>query len=845
MQLGTGVDVAANRQLGRLALALAAAGACLLLVGYQVTAGLKDLHSQTAFTSMAASKYVWANAAVALAVAALAVFAPRPLRWLSIAGPAAFLAAVLGATAIGGGQAWGMLTAVLLMAAAWDTGERILRALGVHFLAANALVSWLVGIVPWSLLMILLGRVGLIDWWSAVPIAALGAIGCVRLAARVASRRRAIARELDASALTRTCAGVTLLTCGWAAIYTAAPELQYDALYGKAALPAIWARTGHIGSLVQHVQFEITGWFQVLATYGHALGATSVGRYMQLLGLLLAPAAAWWWGRRYSALGPLAAVVVVATPQLFWQASTADDDLLLALCAIALCIAIVESSRAFPGRAPRSLAFVLGLAAGAGPSLKLHLTPLFAFLLLGWIFSGRRSRSAGERFVFSALGAAISSLPPLVLRWVDSGNPLLPAYNNIFRSPDWLPINETANFPFWPHPGTLGPLRAVWDAVTEPTVMAEASTPGAFGLLIGAIVVALLLGWVGRRRSRGSLIVWFALLPAIVFWWASLRYLRYVLPIAFVSIALLLMLVSAAKLSRAITALAIVAVVLLTAASFSVSIAQFWNVPAHKPPVYAAIGKWDSASYESAALPERTALLAFNRLSGSHARVATTAYEREWMKPERDIYNIHYELMPLMELHGGVAPTNGDEALLSLHRIGIEWALVTGVDGLLYEPGYLSEVLTRHGQIEFAERGWDLYRLVAHPRRVAPLASCDRSATGVPPCWGAALEPGGTLGVSVTRSVPVCSGETLVLTVTELAGGPSSPVLIHFNGGDPTNGIQPGETVPGLPQRIYATAPPGATSADVIVSPVGGARISTATLGTTGPTCAGARRRDG
>ena len=829
---------AAAKRLSLRAIAIAAALVSLLLVGYQVAAGLKDLHSQTPFTSLAASKYVWANAAVALAAGLLATFTPRPVRWLSIAGPAVFLLGVLAATAVGGGQLWGMLTALLLMGAAWEAGERLLRALGVELLAGNALFAWLIGLVPLSLYMILLGRVSLIEWWSAgVPLVAIGCVGCVRLATRLYGLRRRIAAELDASALTRTCAGLTLLTCGWAAIYTAAPELQYDALYGKAALPAIWARTGHMGSLVQHVQFEITGWFQVLATYGHVLGSESVGRYMQLLGLMLAPAAMWWWGRRHNVLGPLAAIVVVATPQLFWQASTADDDLLLALCAIALCTAIVQATRAVPGRAPRGLAFALGLAAGAGPSLKLHLTPLFAFLLLGWIVAGRRSRSLGERFAFAALGAAISALPPLVLRWLDSGNPLLPAYNNVFRSPDWLPINETANFPFWAHPGSLGPLRAVWDAVTEPTVMAEASVPGAFGLLVGAIVVALVLGWVGRRRSRGSMIVWFSLLPAIVFWWASLRYLRYVLPISFVSIGLVLMLISTPRLSRGVTSIAVVAAVLLTAASFSVSIAQFWNVPTHKPPVYAAIGKWNSASYEDAALLERPALLAFNRLSGPHARVATTAYEREWLKPERDIYNIHYELMPLMELHGGVAPTNGSQALASLHRIGIEWALVNGPDALLGEAGYLSEVLTQHGQIEFAERGWSLYRLVSRPRPIEPFAACDRAGKGVPSCWGGPREAAGTLGVSVTRSVRVCSGQTLALKVAELPGGPGSPVLIAFTGGSATDGVQPAETVPGVPQTIYATAPPGATSAGVIVSPVGGAKISTLTLGTTGPPC--------
>jgi hypothetical protein len=809
-------------------LAILVGATCLVLLVVQMLSGWHVLHSDGLFSALAAHKYVWANAVAAILIAVVAITAPGRWRWLAVLGPATYLLAILLATAIPGGQILAMVTAVLTMAALWDTGERLLRRLGADSLSRIALVAWLAGIGPWSLGLIALGRLSLVKWWTVgVLFVLIGVIGLVRLSARVLAHRSSIANELGRSSTSLASAGLILLTCGWAAIYTAAPEIQYDALYGKAFLPELWARTGHIGSIVQHVQDAITGWFQVLATNGHLLGATGVGRYLQLLGLMFTVTAVWWWGRRQGALGPLAALAIAVTPHLFWQASTADDDLLLALCALAFCVAVVESLRTPSTHNIRGLAFALGLMGGSGPSLKLHLIPLFAFLLLGWVVAGRASGSTALRFRYAALGAAITGLPPLVLRWIDTGNPILPAYNNVFRSRYWLPINEKLNFPFWPHPGSFGPITGIWKAVVEPKLMVEDAPPGAFGVLIGAIVLAILLGWLGRDRSKAARIVWIALIPATIFWWVSFRYLRYLLPIGFVSVALVLMLTSDVTIGRRGRILAILGATLATISSFPVTISQFWNVPTHKPPLYAAIGRWKASSYENAEFTERPAILEFNRLAPPHARMASDAFERVWLTQERDLYNLKYEVLPLIEI-SGITPSTGDQAYDGLRRLGIDWIMVTEAERLLNEPNYLSQAITTHGKIEFSERGWDLYRLVGHPPALDPLSACDRITNTVSSCWGTARTT--ALTTSVTRVVHVCPGETLAVTVRQAEGGGTSPVLIQFVGNNPADDVQPGEAVPGLTQRIYATAPSGATSAEVTISPGEGAKITSAAI---------------
>jgi hypothetical protein len=809
----------------------------VLLLAAQVASGWHVLHSTGIYTALAAHKYVWANAAAAVLVAAIAIAARGRLRWLAVVGPGAFLVAILLATAILGGQLLAMVMAILTMAALWDTGERLLRVLHADSLSRIAPVAWLAGIGPWSLATVALGHVSLVKWWTlGVPIVVFGTIGCWRLAARVAARRPAIATELGRSSVTIASAGLILLTLGWAAIYTAAPEIQYDALYGKVYLPELWARTGQITAIVQHVQDSVVGWFQLLAIFGHLFDATAIGRYLQLLGLMFTAATIWWWGHRHGVFGPLAAVAVIVTPHLFWQASTADDDLLLAFSAFAFCVAIVESIRSNPGRDVRGLAFALGLLAGSGPSLKLHLVPLFAFLMLGWVAMGRSSRSVVRRLAYATLGAAITALPPLVIRWIETGNPVLPAYNNIFRSPYWLPINETLNFPFWPHPGPFGPIVAIWKAVAEPQLMAEIAPPGAFGVLIGATVVALLIGWLGRDRTRAARVVWIALIPSVIYWWVSFRYLRYLLAIDFVSVALVLMITAGVRLGGRGRLVSVIAATIAVAASFPVAISQFWNVPLHKPPVGAAISHWTEASYLNAGFAERPAILEFNRLAPRRARVGSDAYERVWLTGERDIYNLHYEITPLMEIHGPYrTPTTGTQVYDDLRRLGIDWMMVTEPDLPQNEPGYISQVITKHGKIEYGERGWDLYRLVARPPVPTPLSPCDRSLAEVPSCWGIAATK--ALTVSVTRVVHTCPSQILAVSLTQAAGAGPSAVAILFPGGNPNYRVQTGTAIGGSEQTTYATVPAGASTASVIIGPSPGARITAARIGWLGHAC--------
>lgn len=827
--------IAWTRQLG--------ASGPLVLVGLAVAAEIvcaaHALFTHQLLSARGSAAYVVGFGVAAGLVAVLAI--STRLRWAALLGPTLIASGVVVASAALGGQALSMLAAVLSMTAAWYLGRELLQRLGAHQLADRAAVSWLSGIGPLSLLTLLLGHLSLLKWWTiGLVVMVLGLLGLLRGGTSLWKARREIARELTVSPVAVVSAGMILLTAAVAAIYTAAPEIQFDPLYGKAYLPLLWAHTGSIGRMLTHPQLNETGWFQMLASWGDLIHADATGRYLQLIALAMLAAAIWSWARRFGTLGPLAAVVTALTPMFFWQATTADDDLLLALATFAVSVAAFEllhSQRAL--RASRA-GLVLGLLVGTCASLKTFLVPLGAVLLLGWIVSGRRANQLRSRLAFGVAGALITGAPPVVLRWIDTGNPVFPAYNNVFRSPYWLPINETWNFPFWPHAGLLGPFKAVWEIVFNPGLMNDTAPPGVFGVLAAVLLAALLVGWRQREARSGTIVLWLAVVLGTVVWWHEFRYLRYLLPEGIAAVVLLVALSAgpSTRLSRHPLSVAVIA--LGATATFSVALAQFWNVPnSGRPPISAAIGRWSAANYLSREFAERPAILAFNSVAPAGARMVTDAFQRVWLTDGRDLFE-PWEATELMQLHGG-SPSSGPRAFARLSAMNIRWVLVDDEDpkvnaaALTGAQRWLPEVVASNGEPRFAAAGWELYQLVRHPVHAAPVAACDRRPTATASCWSHAAVSGVPY---LTRSVPACPGQTLQLSIQQSAGAQPVPVSINFSGAAPTRSFFPGITVPGATQLITATVPAGSTEAIVDVGPAATVSVGRVTIGRIGPPCA-------
>lgn len=369
-----------------------------------------------------AEPLVLGYALTVVGIASLAGFLPRRRLWVPVSGSGVFLAVMLVGTLGVGGQLWAFLWALLSLTCCWQMGAWTFRALRVPRLADVPAVALVGGLGIVGLVLLGLGRAGLLSWLTiAVPVAIIGVAGAVQLGRLLGAG--GLRRAWNAATSTRVgtaSVAICVVTGGLALVWTAAPEMGYDALYYKAWLPSEWARTGHITPLLIHPVLNFFGFAQLLAIPGHIAGAGAVGRYLEWLvyGLL---AGTVWWSARRSPWAPVAAAVLVVTPQLFWEATTAYDDIFLALGGVATAIAVVRLVNT-PALPPFLAGVALGLLAATCLNLKIHIAPLAAGLVLGWLLVRGRSGVA-PALGGAVLGAVAFAAPPLVLRWVDTGNP--------------------------------------------------------------------------------------------------------------------------------------------------------------------------------------------------------------------------------------------------------------------------------------------------------------------------------------------------------------------------------------------------------------------------------------
>ena len=761
-----------------------------------------------------------------------AALLPQRLLYLPVAAAAGFAGLALLATLTVGGEGWNFAAGLLTLSACWIAGRWVLGVLKTPDLAAMPPVAWLAGTATIGLPLLLVGRAGLLRWWTVgVVVLALGGVALLQLARTAKPLIGSTWSALTESRLAAACAALVMLPAGLAAVWTAAPELMFDALYSKAWLPAEWARTGDISSLRDHVILNLYGFAQLLAIPGHLLGADGVGRYMQWLAVGAIPASLWWFLRSRTPWAPLAAAAVAVTPMLFWEATTAYDDALLALAAIAFAQAVVvllESPRAqsvWDGAA-------VGLLAGACVDLKLHLVWLVLGLVL--VYLVLRPRIAAAVGVLA--GGVATAGPPLVTRWADIGDPLYPALLSVFHSPYLAPGGPIAT-----RAGEGGgqvfdtPIQAAWHTVIGTDTLFSPWPTGAFGVLTLALLGAVVAGVMLRKRPGGRVLLALsgALAAAALGWYLQLKGPRYLLPTGILAVMVLGLAARGQRLTHraelsALAGLAVVAILLWPS-----TVAQFWNVPGKDMPLAAALGLKDATGYERESQPERAALAAFDADSPPDAIAVSDATQRTWLSGARDLKMV-WELQDRLLLDGHL-PATPPEALRRIRATGADWVLTKS--SAPRQPGfyYLYGAIQRYGELRWADGYWSLFHLSDHPTPPEALPACDDDLRGDPGCWVGGLDrhPGYSsqeAASKVIRSVDVCPGDLLSLDVSTEGRG-LLKVAIDFNGPDPTRGHVRPVVAANLTARVGGTAPPGATRGVVtLLRPPEGLRVSRAQL---------------
>jgi dolichyl-phosphate-mannose-protein mannosyltransferase len=317
-----------------------------------------------------------------------------------------------------------------------------------------------------------------------------------------------------------------LLVMGFASVrnlmWTIAPEVEFDALNMRLAVPRIFLQEGRFVDLpyIWHSYFvHLLEYFNTicLALHGEsvaklvvaviaiaaALGAYSVGR------TLFSPTAGVW-----------AAVFFYTTPLVSWGSGTAYNDNAVAQFVTAAILAFVLWYRT------QHWGWIVasGLLAGGATSIKLNgvfaLVGLTLALLAVIIFKRRPLYTIAIFVVLACFVAA----PCYLLVYSLTGNPIFPFMNEVFKSPYWEldnPVTNASDFGVGTSPGDL--LRLPFRLTLDTARFGEALTPGA----LGPLLLFIPFGVLALRKDRESRIVAFVMFVYLAFWAATYQYGRY------------------------------------------------------------------------------------------------------------------------------------------------------------------------------------------------------------------------------------------------------------------------------------------------------------------------------
>ena len=481
----------AGRTLGVLALAVAAA--VLLL---QVANGKDLLDVQSPLTAGFAKALVLFYGLAVTGVAVAAGFLPRRMLALPVLAAGGLAALALVATLTIGAEAWSFAAALLVMCACWLLGEWLLRGTrgaGARGAGSSRLARRRRGARACA--VVRGAAPGSLRWWTfGAPVLIVGALGAVMLArsaGRAVPRRRRGATSLGsprrrlrldlpaaararlrldrgARAHVRRALREGLAACGMGAHRRDRPAPLPPGAQQRRLRPADRSagpprRRRRHGALPP-----------VLAAAGGA-SRRSGGRVRAL------------------ALGPAVAAALAVTPHLFWQATTAIDDALLALGR-----ALGMASRRRPARGrgrPRGARGSRSvLLAGACIDYKLHSRCSPRRPRAGWSWRdaraprpGRARRPAGSsrRCRRSCCAGSTSATPAAGLQ------------QHLQEPRTGRPSTRRSTSPSTLMPGTRSTSSVQVGHGTE--LLNEAAPVGAFGFLRRGVLVVLVAGGGGAR----------------------------------------------------------------------------------------------------------------------------------------------------------------------------------------------------------------------------------------------------------------------------------------------------------------------------------------------------------
>ncbi len=454
-----------------------------------------------------------------------------------------FLMAVI---LIAGGAAAAVATLLWLVLLGGALGERLLRLFFRHsggprgYERAAFAIALALGLYSHAVLGLAL--LGLLNRWLVVATLVLLTVllwrDLLNIVRTVLRLRTGVSSILHNTATHWFTLPALAFLSSWTmlvVIEAVAPEIQFDSLNYHLTLPKIYIEEqGFVTT-----PYNMHSWFAMGTEMNYLLGMLLAdqiaAKLTNLIFLAVTCLAIYALGQQFLSResGLIGAMLYATTPLVAWEASTTYIDVAISC----YCLLTVVATWQWWVNKHRAWLLVAGLLAGFALSAKLNailfLAPLGVIVAIA-IFADR-SQTLKQRFL-SLAGAGtmalLSSAPWPALRYVQTGNPVFPLLNNVFKSPLWAINDERFDWArYGIGTGLDSLLRLPWEMTFQPEKFANAVAGNVIGLGL-LILPVLLFGRIfGRFASRLILFVGIVLLAFSILWAFSAQYLRYFLPV--------------------------------------------------------------------------------------------------------------------------------------------------------------------------------------------------------------------------------------------------------------------------------------------------------------------------
>ena len=328
-----------------------------------------------------------------------------------------------------------------------------------------------------------------------------------------------ISIRLEPAGMDKAWLAIAYAALSFALVGALAPESEYDALWYHLTLPNLWLQSGRPVDVVQEFPSLYPMTWELVYGTGLAMGGIIAAKLLHFVCLLVLAGIVAMTCRRYlPGCSPYVAVALLVTaPTILWEATTAYNDLAVAMFASAGCYALARFAET--GHSPWLT--MSGLEFGLAASTK-HLglvvlaVAAAALIWHGWRCGtpyGRMTRNLARLGVL----AFVLALPWYIRTWRGSGNPFFPELYGLFGGGPEARWDDIANqglaafkSRFGMGHGVASLVRLPWDVTVHSALFG-----GALGPLWLMLIPGCLLGRGSRRVAAviaagtlGYLAVW-------------------------------------------------------------------------------------------------------------------------------------------------------------------------------------------------------------------------------------------------------------------------------------------------------------------------------------------------